>query len=381
YSGALTKTLNISSAALALTTNQYRVLLTSTDGVTTSNGALLTVNPLVFAGSVIISGPASFIPGSSGVEYIADPVTNAASYIWAYSGTGVTITGTDNSAILDFSIDATPGDLTVIGHNVCGDGAVSSLSLTTSPKVLNIKVFLEGAYNTGTSLMNTTLNTNSLIPLSQPYDVAPWSYGGTESVTAIPADVVDWVLVELRDAATPESALNALPGWPKAYLLKSNGDIVDLDGTSLPSIGNPLVSNSLFVVIRHRNHIDIMSAGGMTSTVSSYGYNFTDNIAKAFGGSAGYREIEPGVFGMVSGDTDSDGDITVLDFSTWATDFGKTSIYLHADIDEDGEVSVLDFSKWATNFGVINMVPFAPLKSMNINGSRSTYKSQVPGAK
>jgi hypothetical protein len=61
----------------------------------------------------------------------------------------------------------------------------------------------------------------------------------------------------------------------------------------------------------------------------------------------------------------------VLDFSTWASQFGGTGVYSKADNDLDGEVSVLDFSKWAINFGIGN--PFSNPKFQII------YRSQVPG--
>ena len=118
----------------------------------------------------------------------------------------------------------------------------------------------------------------------------------------------------------------------------------------------------------------------MNLTGNNYGYDFTDALSKANGGGAGYRQIVPGVFGMVSGDADSDGSLSVLDFSSWATDFGKLQIYLPSDIDGDGQVSVLDFSKWATNFGMQNVAPFRlpATKSLEIN-QHIRYKSQVPG--
>ncbi|MEZ5198088.1 MAG: hypothetical protein R2764_17370 [Bacteroidales bacterium] len=45
------------------------------------------------------------------------------------------------------------------------------------------------------------LNAKNYIPLAQPYNTYPWNYNGDEAVTEIPTEsVVDWVLVELRDA-------------------------------------------------------------------------------------------------------------------------------------------------------------------------------------
>jgi hypothetical protein len=101
-------------------------------------------------------------------------------------------------------------------------------------------------------------------------------------------------------------------------------------------------------------------------------------VTQAYNGTAGYKQIGTGVFGMVSGDADGDGDISVLDFSNWATNFGQTVSYLSSDIDMDGDVSVLDFSKWATNFGVANI---SPLKKASTQNSRGLYRSQIPGDK
>ena len=296
-----------------------------------------------------------------------------------------TITGTGTTATFSGLATGTHS-FTVTNSDGCTSAASTNAVINSQPppssnKQLIVNVFLEGAFNTQSGLMNTTLNDYSLVPLSQPYNVAPWNYAGTESVVSIPAGVIDWVIVELRDAATPAQALPAtvLPGWPRAYFLKSDGTVVDMDGTSYPTIGNPVVTGNLYVVIRHRNHVSVMSAAGMTSNCDNYTYNFSDLITKAYGGSSGFKQIGNNVCGMVSGDADSDGNISVLDFSQWATDFGLNHIYLPSDIDEDGGVTVLDFSKWATNFGVGNIVPLRTLIIPDsFNQLTIKYKSQVP---
>ena len=105
-----------------------------------------------------------------------------------------------------------------------------------------------------------------------------------------------------------------LAGWPKAFFLKSDGTIVDITGAS-PNLGRPAIANTLYAVIRHRNHIAIMNANPMTLTGTTFSYNFSTAITQAYGGPAGYKQIATGVFGMVSADADADGNITVLDFS------------------------------------------------------------------
>ena len=336
-----------------------------------SNIVTITVESAVVAAGAI-TGSTTFVPGTSGIPYSVGAIANATSYVWAYSGIGVTINGTGNAVTLDFVATATIGTLTVQGKNTCGFGVASSLAITLVPKMLNLTVFLEGPFN-GTTAMSTALNgTPQLIPLAQPFNVAPWNYTGTESVTSIPAGVVDWVLVELRDATSPVAAIptTKVVGWPKACFINANGAIVALDGTSMLNIGNPTIVNTLYVIVRHRNHIGIMSANSLTVNGNTFGYNFSTALAQAYGGILGFKQIGTGVFGMVSGDTDADGQISVLDFSRWATDFGKTVVYSSTDIDMDGQISVLDFSKWATNFGITNPI-MGPHPQVS-------YKSQIP---
>jgi hypothetical protein len=84
------------------------------------------------AGSII--GSDAVCQGDTGVYFQVGTIANADEYIWDYSGTGVTITGNTEQVFLDFSDTATGGDLTVYGHNVCGDGTVSSgFSITVHP--------------------------------------------------------------------------------------------------------------------------------------------------------------------------------------------------------------------------------------------------------
>ncbi len=229
---------------------------------------------------------------------------------------------------------------------------------------LQLAVLLEGAFNDGD--MSTQLNTEGLIPLQQPYNTPPWNYTGTEEAAAIPADVVDWVLVELRDADSPGNATPAtiVTGWPKAFFLKNDGSLVGPDGNP-PNIGSPTINDNLYIVVRHRNHLDVMSSVPLALTGNTYTYDFTDALAKAHGGAAGYKEIGTGVFGMVAGDIDADGAVFASDFNLWAINFGLITVYLAADVDMDGQVFASDFNKWAVNFGTQS-------------GRGQAYRSQVP---
>lgn len=75
----------------------------------------------------VITGTAVVCQGQSGVGYSVPAITNAASYTWAYSGTGATITNsTTRTPTLTFAMNATSGSLTVYGVNACSNGTISA---------------------------------------------------------------------------------------------------------------------------------------------------------------------------------------------------------------------------------------------------------------
>ena len=103
--------------------------------------------------------------------------------------------------------------------------------------------------------MTTTLNTNNLIPLNSNTAYSTSTYGYTAStVTSIPDSVVDWVLVELRTGTASGTKVAT-----RAAFLKSDGTIVDTNGIS-PLQFTGLGDGNYYVVVRHRNHLAIMSA-------------------------------------------------------------------------------------------------------------------------
>lgn len=174
-------------------------------------------------------------------------------------------------------------------------------------KSFHLKVFLEGPYNSSTGEMNTDLNTLGLIPLSQPYNVAPWNYAGTETVTAIPkTDVVDWVLIEIREASNANAANpNTVIGTRAGFLLK-NGDVADLDGMTPLTYEDLELDNAKeqFVVVYHRNHLAIMSADPLTLIGGELHYDFSIGTIFARGNTLGYKCLDKNttICGMIAGD-------------------------------------------------------------------------------
>jgi len=277
------------------------------------------------------------------------------------------------------------------GANIAADQLITN-GLTSFGKInggpgnnsLMLTAFLGGPFN-GTNAMNTFLNNGNLIPLAQPYtNVAPWNYTGTESVTAVPAGVVDWVLVEVRQATSADLATSSTILTKRAGFLTSTGAIVDLDGVSPLNIGRISITDPLFVVIRHRNHLAIMSNNAVKKDANGiYNYDFTTALTQAYGAGLGYKALGT-TFAMVAGDADQDGAIYVSDYSAWAANYSQTNGYFDFDIDMDGASYVSDYSEWAVNYGKdITLSPV--MKSAKLNAaavksevSKPQFTSSVP---
>jgi hypothetical protein len=222
--------------------------------------------------------------------------------------------------------------------------------------IINLKAYLEGPYNS--TDMNTSLNTEGLIPLTQPYNIAPWNYIGTESVDSIPnPDVVDWILIELRNTTDASLATGETMIARQAAFLLNEGSVVGLDGSSVLSFSNS-ITQSLFVVVWHRNHLCIMSANPVTETGGVYTYDFSTDAGQVFGEANGHKEIGTGVWGMISGDANADGQIDDPDKDTvWALQAGNSE-FLAGDFTMESQVDNNDKNDiWLINKGAGTQTP------------------------
>jgi hypothetical protein len=201
------------------------------------------------------------------------------------------------------------------------------------------------------------LNLSGLIPLVQPYNTAPWNYAGSETVTAIPnSNVVDWVLIELRDAANANSANESTRLARKAGFLLKDGSVVGLDGSSVLQFNNSF-TQQLFVIVWHRNHLGIMSANGIPESGGIFTYDFSISSSQVFGGNAGYKNLSSGVWGMVAGDSNHDGLINLTDKAQWTAFAGKKG-YLAPDFSLDSQVNNQDKnSLWLPNTIKTQQIP------------------------
>ena len=175
---------------------------------------------------------------------------------------------------------------------------MASLITNQQPPQLQLALrgMLEGPYNTTTGQMSDALRLAGMVPTSEPYTELGYTHtggGGAESTAASvlaisgPNAIVDWVVVELRDAGTPNIVLASRSG-----LIQCDGDIVATDGIS-PIIFN-MSPGTYNVALRHRNHLGVMTGSSVvlgfsttqldlaSASTSIYGTNARKSITGTF---------------------------------------------------------------------------------------------------
>ncbi len=232
-----------------------------------------------------------------------------------------------------------------------GDVGWAFIKLYAKPLLLNLKVFLEGPYS-GSGAMTTTLYTQGLIPKYQPFKSAQWNYLGTEAVATFPTNAVDWVMIELRSDLTTIVSR-------RAGLLLSDGSVVDIDGIS-PVSFKGISDGNYYIVVRHRNHLAIMTANSVPlSAGSSVSYDFTSSQSQAYGTNA-MVQLDVSYFGMIGGDGNADGTIDYPNdiLNLWFPNFGLNG-YMDSDNNMDGSVDYPNdvLSIWFPAFGLSTQVP------------------------
>lgn len=129
---------------------------------------------------------------------------------------------------------------------------------------VKVKMMLQGAYDSGSGLMRADLVASSYVPLTEPYTGLGYNHvltGGGETTTSTVltatgnAAIVDWVVLELRSPASPYSVIAT-----RSALLRRDGIVAELDGTTNGIKFAGLPSSTFRVAVRHRNHLGIMTS-------------------------------------------------------------------------------------------------------------------------
>jgi len=243
----------------------------------------------------------------------------------------------------------------------------------------DIKVLLRGPRISTT--MNINLNTKGLLPIQEPYESQEYNRVGFkgESVSDYSVftnnNIVDWVLVELRDKNNSE-----ILRYTRAALLRNDGKVMDIDGIT-PLTFQQIRNEPYFLSIKHRNHLGVMTKNPIN--ISSF-IDFSNPLTEVFGFNAS-RNVS-GIMWLRGGKFNRLGYFKLKGLSGWEANFSLefnndttshiNDIYSNFDVNMDGNVIFAGggsdrtaiLSAWATperNLANIEQIP--PLLETLIN--------------
>ena len=214
--------------------------------------------------------------------------------------------------------------------------------------------------------------------------------------TSVPAGVVDWVLLELRainaGGVLGDATKGTVVARKPAFLL-ANGRVVDAemyadlaDGERLPAnaaddpcedmpldqdnacpdvvfsegnVSSSVSGKDLFLVVRHRNHLDIMSSGKLGNDGSIYTYDFTDDATKAAGGVTGIKNNagrNNNRVAMYAGDVNYSDSINTADFNILRPNIGRSIVdgnygTIKGNVNLSVSINIADFNALRPNIG------------------------------
>lgn len=203
------------------------------------------------------------------------------------------------------------------------------------------RTMLEGYLNAENTAMQVEMNAKGLIPKAQPFNKVPRNYAGMEAFDSIAANVIDWVLVQVRDSANSAMIIKA-----RAALLTDSGKLYDLDGQE-GVLFDSLAYGHYYLAIHTRGHLPVISAQPIMMNMDMPEYDFTTGADKAKGVSQ--LKSVGAMFVQYSGDFDSNGNINNIDFNLWKQDAATIDQYLQVDGDGNGIINNLDFNLWKAN--------------------------------
>ena len=184
----------------------------------------------------------------------------------------------------------------------------SPVAVAESPNMtLNLTMFIEGFYNSGTN-----------------------------------SQVSDTITVQLRNSVSPFALVDAAKA------------VVTSSGNAVLKFGDA-PSGQYYIVVKHRNSIETWSkAGGEIFTVSgTVNYNLTTTSSQAFGNNIISVDASPVRFAVYSGDVNQDGIIDGSDISDVENDAAiALSGYVKTDLTGDNFVDASDVSVVENNAAI-----------------------------
>lgn len=149
-----------------------------------------------------ITGTPTLCAGTNGVAYSVGAIQGALSYVWTLPAGATIASGSGSNAItINFANNASSGNITVVGNNLCGNGAASP----NFPVTVNAIPPAPVVTNTGTTVQSTASSGNQwYFSATQTGAGAPIA-GATGQTYVATLDGYYWSIVTLSGCSSVES--------------------------------------------------------------------------------------------------------------------------------------------------------------------------------
>lgn len=263
----------------------------------------------------------------------------------------ISIKNGTNTMISDFEAEDCPKLRCVL----VDDYAYSATNWTTidSPSVFNetscngvqlsLRVWLQGAlinpYSGEEAFMRDDLRSNggsygTVSPYGDGASISDAVKLGNAGANAM----VDWIWIELRNATVPSTTVAGT-----SAVLQRNGNVVAITDDGITPLHFNIPEGNYYVVVKHRNHLSIMTAAALPLSASTTTVDLTSESSLLLGGTNAVVAMESGVFAMIAGDYDENGQIQNLDSTAVIQQLGVSG-YSKADFDMNGQVQNSDIN-------------------------------------
>lgn len=205
----------------------------------TTGTALSNASPKTFLRSYNFNNTGSALNTNVQSEFISSGTNdeeNAITTAFIYKKVGTNWTGHNNTS-------TTPNTI-VSAANVNIPTGSSDITIAEGIGVA-AKIYLQGPYSVSNNNMSNSIHGS--LPAVSPYSEDP------RTAQSIPANAVDWVLVNLRNPSSPFAVIAS-----RSVFVNSDGYIIDDFGnlhTGIPAS----VAGSYNISVKHRNHLQIMT--------------------------------------------------------------------------------------------------------------------------
>lgn len=325
-------------------------------------------------GTVLTNYDTVVVKQSSNVVYEFDPIEYVAGSggIDVSEGLGITFSSIEMKSpslgsVLGTFYDVPEGsvgtDTLMYFYNSggCTVTAIRQVNVVSS-KYIAIKVLLEGPYIAKADSMRCIHE--SYFPTIGENLVSPYADEKSlpKPMPKFNRGIVDWIYVEVWDyppngKGFGDNKKGKLIDSTSALLL-SNGIIAGIDGKEYVSFDH-LTNNDYYIIIKHRNHMSILSAEKVTFTgvvADITTVDFTQKMENAFDNSRPLTDQDPlkmknGKCLMYGGELNGDGLITGSDLQIFFREVFSIG-YNIADVSLDSQVNAVDQAIFEDNNGI-----------------------------